>query len=94
MPRIRTATEGADAEVAAELAVAEQAVRRALGIVAKRHRAAVGNYDLRRNISRVHRDLDRCIEALRAVRAGGMVGDAAEAPPTPRRTPVPLEVAE
>lgn len=95
MRRIRTATEGPDGQVAAELAVAERAVRRAMSFVEGQHRAASGNYDARRAVARVRRDLERCIEVLRSVHSVGVVGDDQEQP-TPRRPipSVPSKVAE
>jgi hypothetical protein len=94
MRRIRNITEGPDAEVAAELAVAERAVRRAMSLVEIKHRAASGDYDARRAVSHVRRDLERCMEALRSVRPVGTIGNEQEAPPVPRRTPVRPEVTK
>lgn len=94
MRRIRNTAEGPDADVAAELVAAERAVRRAMSIVETQHRAASGDYDARRAVARVRRDLERCLEALRSVRPIGTVGGEQEAPPVPRRTPVPPEVTE
>jgi hypothetical protein len=94
MRRIRNTTDGPDAEVAAELAVASRAVRRAMSLVEGRHRAAAGDYDARRATARVRRDLERCLEVLRSVRPVGTVGDEQEAPPVPRRTPAQSEVIE
>ena len=94
MRRIRNTTDGPDAEVAAELAVASRAVRRAMSLVEGHHRAASGDYDARRATARVRRDLERCLEVLRSVRPVGTVGDEQEAPPVPRRTPAQSEVTE
>lgn len=96
MRRNRTTdTNETDAAVAAELAAAERSVRRALAVIDGRRRAASGDFDARRSVARVRRDLERCVEAIRSVRPVGTVGgDTQEAPPVARRTPVPTEVAE
>ena len=95
MPRIRNSTDGVDAAVAKELAVAERSVRRAMSLIEVQRRAAFGDFDGRRAIARTHRDLERCIETLRGVRPVGTVGGEPEAPPPPRRqNTVPEEVAE
>lgn len=84
-----------DAAVAAELAAAERSVRRAIAVIDGRRRAASGDFDTRRAVARVRRDLERCVEALRSVRPVGTVGGGtSEAPSVARRTPVPTEVAE
>lgn len=97
MRRTRTNTEAneTDAAVSAELAAAERSIRRALAVLDGRRRAASGDFDARRAVARVRRDLERCVEALRSVRLVGTVGGGTpEAPPVARRTPVPTEVAE
>lgn len=88
MPRIRATTEGPDAQVAAELAVAERAIRRAMLPVEAQHRAASGDYDARRAVARVRRDLERCLDSIRSVRPIGTVGDGRgidTPPPAPAR---------
>lgn len=88
MPRIRATTEGPDAQVAAELAVAERAIRRAMLPVDAQHRAASGDYDARRAVARVRRDLERCLDSIRSVRPLGTVGDGrkpVDASPVPAR---------
>jgi len=88
MPRIRATTEGPDAQVAAELAVAERAVRRAVAALDGPHRAARGDYDARRAVARVRRDLGRCLDSIRSVRLIGTVDDGRDTdtpPPVPAR---------
>ena len=94
MRRLRTESVGHDAAVAAELAVAERAVRRALAALDGQRRASFGDFDARRAVARTRRDLERCAEAIRAVRPVGTVGGEPDAePPTRRPAPTP-EVAE
>jgi len=94
MRRFRADTTEHDAAVAAELAVAERAVRRALAALDGQRRASFGDFDARRAVARTRRDLERCAEAIRAVRPVGTVGGEPDAAPPPRRTAPPPEVTE
>ncbi|NBQ99345.1 MAG: hypothetical protein EBT79_02220 [Actinobacteria bacterium] len=94
MRRLRPESAEHDAAVAAELAVAERAVRRALAALDGQRRASFGDYDARRAVARTRRDLERCIEAIRAVRPVGTVGGEPDAKPTARRPATSHEVAE
>lgn len=94
MRRFRSSTTEHDAAVAAELATAERAVRRAIAALEGQRRATFGDFDARRAVARTRRDLERCVEVLRSVRPVGTVGgDPNDAPPTREPSPTP-EVAE
>jgi hypothetical protein len=94
MRRYRSASDH-DAAVAAELATAERALRRALAALDGPRRDAFGDFDARRAVARTRRDLERCVEAVRAVRPVGTVGGESEVPsPPPPRRPAPPEVPE
>lgn len=73
-----------DKAIAVELAIAEKALHRALSLTAGPRRASFGDFNIRREVSRTQRDIERCIDSIRKVH---LIGDLTQ--PTPKPAEVP-----